>query len=157
MSGNKALAGRCCIFLRKRCSLALSVHAFACRGDAEEPAHRLQPQLGDSIWMPGVTPEGHVIRFQYEVRTLVYWSDASTARATYHALHWQKRARPHTAMLMALISLLLQFSDSLARLWMDDRSCILAWVNSAQASRHRGLRARCRVQRRLWPNGRATR
>ena len=50
-----------------------------------------------SIWMPGVAPEGQLIRFQYEVRTLVYESYTSSAGAIYHAVHWHWQKRDTAA------------------------------------------------------------
>ena len=83
--------------------------------DAAEPAHRFQPVMGASVWMPGTTLEGHLgcIRyFQYELRTLLQGrSPGDESQADYSVMHWQMGKNTETATLMALIKYVMQFSD----------------------------------------------
>ena len=66
--------------------------------DAEELMLSFSPRLGDSVWLPGVTGQGNLIKVHYEIRSLIYSEDTGPSSA-YHALHWTWKQKAPTAML----------------------------------------------------------
>ena len=66
--------------------------------DADELALSFSPRLGDSVWMPGVTGQGILVKLQYEIRSLIF-SEGAGPNFAYHALHWTWKQKATTAML----------------------------------------------------------
>ena len=66
--------------------------------DADELMLSFSPRLGDSVWLPGVTGQGNLIKVHYEIRSLIYSEDTGPSSA-YHALHWTWKQKAPTALL----------------------------------------------------------
>ena len=83
--------------------------------DASWPFIRPHPSLADVLWLPGLSPDGTFMRYQYEIRTLVYQHSSEAGLLSYTAEHWfsQNMQRPasssvatqHTTTSLCLLAL----------------------------------------------------